>query len=79
MEDWDNTLHQEIKFLIELLLGTIPICIPHIRCGLKESRELKAQSQELIDKWFIKPSMLTGDALVLFIEMKGASLRMCFD
>ena len=39
--------------------------------------ELKAQIQDLLDKGFIRPSVSTWGAPVLFVKKKDGSMRMC--
>ena len=45
----------------------------------KELEELKIQLQELMDLSFIRPSVSPWGALVLFVEKKDGSMRMCID
>ena len=42
-------------------------------------KELKTQLQELLDKGFIRPSFSPWGTLVLFVENKDGTLRMCID
>ena len=42
-----------------------------------EMKELKVQLQELLDKWFIRPSTSLWGAPVLFVKMKNESMRLC--
>ena len=44
-----------------------------------ELKELKEQLKDLLDKGFIRPSILPWGALVLFVKKKYDSLRMCID
>ena len=44
-----------------------------------ELRELKLQLKDLLDKGFLKPSILPWEALVLFVKNKDGSLRMWID
>ena len=39
--------------------------------------ELKGQIQDLLDKGFIRPSVSTWGAPVLFVKKKDGSMRMC--
>ena len=39
--------------------------------------ELKAQIQDLLDKGFIRPSVSTWGAPILFVKKKDGSMRMC--
>ena len=44
-----------------------------------ELKELKIQSQELLDLGFIRLSFSSSGALVLFVTKKVGTLRMCID
>jgi hypothetical protein len=44
-----------------------------------ELKELKKQLEELLEKWFIRPSTSPWGALVLFVKKKDGSLRLCID
>ncbi|WMV55219.1 hypothetical protein MTR67_048604 [Solanum verrucosum] len=44
-----------------------------------ELKELKEQLKDLLDKGFIRPSISTWGALVLFVKNKDGSFRMCND
>ena len=48
-----------VDFIIELELGTGPISKAPYRMALAELEELKAQLQDLRDKWFIRPSIFS--------------------
>ncbi|KAA3462586.1 DNA/RNA polymerases superfamily protein [Gossypium australe] len=67
-------LNQEVKFGIELILGTAPVSIAPYRIAPKELTELKVQLQELLDCGFIRPR-----APVLFVKKKNGTMRMCID
>ena len=41
--------------------------------------ELKTQFDELLEKWFIRPSSSPWGAPVLFVKKKDGSMRMCID
>jgi hypothetical protein len=51
----------------------------HIRMASPESKELKEQLQELLDKGFIRPSISPWGPPVLFVKKKDGLLRMCID
>ncbi|XP_052179889.1 uncharacterized protein LOC127793145 [Diospyros lotus] len=72
-------LRREIEFAIEIEPGAGPVSIPPYKMAPAELRELKTQLQELLDKGFIRPSMLPWGAPVLFVKKKDGSLRMCID
>ena len=42
-------------------------------------RELKIQLEELLQKGFMRPSVSLWGAIVLFIEKKDETLRLCID
>jgi len=44
-----------------------------------ELSELKKQLQELLDRGFIRPSVSSWGALVLFVKKKDGSMQMCID
>ncbi|KAL0549321.1 hypothetical protein IC582_013802 [Cucumis melo] len=71
--------NREIEFTIELLPGTTPISQAPYRMALSELKELKMQLQELVDKGYIRPSVLPWGAPVLFVKKKDGTLRLCID
>jgi len=70
---------RDIDFCIDLAPGTQPISIPPYRMALPELKELKEQLQNLLEKGFIRPSVLPWGAPVLFVKKKDGSMRMCID
>jgi hypothetical protein len=62
------TPNQDIEFIIELLLGTLPISKRPYRMPTNELVELKKQIAELQGKGFIRPSSSLWGAPILFIE-----------
>ncbi|KAL4022940.1 hypothetical protein IC575_016686 [Cucumis melo] len=71
--------HREIEFAIELEPDTVPISRAPNRMAPAELKELKVQLQELLDKGFIRPSVLPWGAPVLFVKKKDGSMRLCID
>ncbi|TYK29817.1 ty3-gypsy retrotransposon protein [Cucumis melo var. makuwa] len=69
---------REIDFAIELELGTAPISRAPYKMAPAELKELKVQLQELLDKGFIRPSVSTCGAPVLFVKKDGW-MRLCID
>jgi hypothetical protein len=69
---------QDIKFAIELQLGTTPISKRPYRMPPAELAELKKQLQELLDKGFIHPCTSPWGCPALFVK-KDESLRLCID
>jgi hypothetical protein len=70
---------RDIEFMIELLPGTPPISKRPYRMPVNELVELKKQIAELQSKGFICPSSSPWGALVLFVEKKDGTQRMCVD
>jgi len=70
---------RDIKFLIELLLGTAPIAKRPYRMRVNELEELKKQIKELLEKGFIRPSSSPWAATVIFVDKKDGTRRMCVD
>lgn len=44
-----------------------------------ELKELKVQLQDLVDKGFVRPSVSSWSAPVLFVKKKNGFLRLCID
>jgi hypothetical protein len=72
-------LDRDIKFAIELQLGTTPISKRPYQMPPVEMAELKKQLQELLDKGFIRPSTSPWGCPALFMKKKDESLRLCID
>jgi hypothetical protein len=70
---------RDIEFIIDLIPGTSPIAKRPYRMAAPELEELKKQLGELQRSGFIKPSSSPWGALVLFVEKKDKSMRMCVD
>ncbi|WMV33257.1 hypothetical protein MTR67_026642 [Solanum verrucosum] len=76
---------KEIDFGIDLLPNTQPISIPPYSTTRKQRmapaklKELKEQLKNLLDKVFIRPSISSWGAPVLFVRKKDGSLRMCIN
>ena len=70
---------REVKFTIDLVLGTSPISKAPYRMAPAELKELKEQLQDLLDKDFIRPSASPWGAPVLFVKKKDGSMRLCID
>jgi hypothetical protein len=66
-------------FEIKLVLETQPIYKSLYRMAPKEQVELKRQLDDLLAKGFIRPSKSSWDFLVLFVEKKDGSKRLCVD
>jgi hypothetical protein len=70
---------RDIKFIIELLLGTAPIAKRPYRMGVNELEELKKQIKKLQDKGLIRPSYSPWGTPVIFVDKKDGTQRMCVD
>jgi hypothetical protein len=70
---------RKVEFAIELILGTAPISKRAYRVFGPELVELKKQIDELLEKGYIRPSTSPWVALVLFVEKKDDTRRMCID
>ncbi|XP_073112192.1 uncharacterized protein [Elaeis guineensis] len=70
---------REIEFSIDLIPGTSSVSKAPYRMAPAELKELQKQLQELLDKRFIRPSVSSWGALVLFVKKKDGSLRLCID
>nr|CAD1835589.1 unnamed protein product [Ananas comosus var. bracteatus] len=70
---------REIKFVIDLVPGTVPISKAPYRMAPAKLKELKAQLQDLLDKGFVKPSVSPWGAPVLFVKKKDATFWLCVD
>jgi hypothetical protein len=71
--------NRDIEFIIELLPGTPLISKRPYRMPMNELVELKKKISELQDKGFICPCSSPWGALVLFVEKKDGTQRMCVD
>ena len=70
---------REVDLSIEIVYGMTPISRAPYFMGPTELTELKTQLQELLDKGFVRPSVLPWGAPVLFVKKKDCTLRMCID
>jgi hypothetical protein len=70
---------REIDFSINILPCSAPISKAHYRMSLSELTELEIQLQELLDKEYIRPSVLPWGAPILFVKHKDGTLRLCID
>ena len=71
--------YREFDFSIEVYLGMDPLSISPYRMTPLESKELKAQLEELLSKGFIRPSTSSWGALMLFVKKKDGMLRLSID
>ena len=68
-----------IDFGIDLLPDTNPISIPPYRMAPAKFKELKSQPKDVLEKFFIRPSISPWGAPILFVKKKDGSLRMFID
>ncbi|GJY22570.1 putative reverse transcriptase domain-containing protein [Tanacetum coccineum] len=70
---------RQVEFLIDLVPGDAPIARAPYRLASLEMKELSVQLQELSEKGFIRPSLSSRGAPMLFVKKKDGSFRMCID
>ncbi|KAL8099302.1 hypothetical protein AgCh_031826 [Apium graveolens] len=70
---------REVEFGIKLFPDGQPVSKAPYRMAPAELVELKLQLQELLDKKFIRPSISSWGAPMLFVKKKDGSLRLCID
>jgi hypothetical protein len=70
---------RELEFTIDLKPGTEPIARTPYRMSTPELQDLKMQLKELLDLGLIHPRVSPWGALVIFIQKKDGSWRLCID
>lgn len=70
---------REIIFSISLKPGTKPISKTPYQMTVPELNELSIQLKELLYQGFIRPSVSTWVAPVIFVKKKDGTLRLCID
>ena len=70
---------RKLKFSIDLLPGTSHISMAPYRMALAELTKLKKQLTELLEKDFIRPSVSSWGAPILFMRKKDGSMRLCIN
>jgi hypothetical protein len=70
---------RKVELAIELNPGTAPIYKRAYRVSRPELVELKKQIGELLEKGYIRPSTSPWTTLMLFVEKKDGTKRMCID
>jgi hypothetical protein len=71
--------YREVEFVIDPLLGTAPTFKQPYMMFVEELKGLKKQLTELQKAGYICPSSSPWGALVLFVQKKDGSQRMCVD
>ena len=69
----------DIDFYIDVDLGTKPIFVPPYRITPAELKEMKDQLQDLLNKVFIRTSVSSWGAPLLFVKRKDEYMHMCID
>jgi hypothetical protein len=72
-------LDRDIKFVIELMLGTAPIYNSPNRMATPKLAELKEHIKELLEKGFVHPSSSPWGTPVIFVLKKDGIQRLCID
>jgi hypothetical protein len=70
---------RDIDFSINLMPTTAPVSKTPYQMSTLELKELQMQPEELLRKGYIHPSVSAWGALVLFVNNKDRTLRMCMD
>jgi len=68
-----------IDHVIEVMPGVAPLAKSPYQMSHEELKELKVQLEELLTKWYIKPSEWPYGAPIFFVHKKYGTLRMCVD
>eukprot|EP00253_Pinus_taeda_P017427 PITA_17427 len=71
--------HREVEFSIELVPRATPTSKEPYRMSPPEFVDLKLQLKEMLDKGYIRPSVLPWGAPVLFVKKKDGTLKLCID
>ena len=69
----------DIEFVIDLLPRTAPIAKRPYRMAVNKLELLNEQIRELQASGFIRPISSSWGSLILFVEKKDGSQRMCVD
>jgi hypothetical protein len=69
----------EVEFVIDPLPGTAPTFKQPYRRSVEELKGLKKQLTELQEVGYLRSSSSPWGALVLFVQKKDGSQRMCVD
>ena len=70
---------REVEFFIDLVLGTGSVSMAPYRMAPTELVELNKQTEELMEKQFIRPNTSPWGAPVLLVKKKDGSSRLCVD
>ena len=61
---------REVEFSVDLISRTSLISMAPSKMAPEELKELNVQLQELVEKWFIRPSVSPWGAPILFVKKK---------
>jgi glycogen debranching enzyme len=70
---------RDIKFVIDLKPGTVPIHKTPYKMATPELAVLKEHIKELLEKGFIHPSSSLWGAPVIFVPKNDGTQRLCVD
>jgi hypothetical protein len=70
---------RDVEFVINLLLGTMPIAQSPYCMAEVELKLLKAELDSLLEKVFIRPSASPWGSPALFLSKKDGTQRLCID
>nr|KYP36002.1 Transposon Ty3-G Gag-Pol polyprotein [Cajanus cajan] len=70
---------REMEFRIDLVPGAGPVSVAPYRMASAELVELKGQLEDLLEKQFVRPSVLSWGAPVLLVKKKDGGSRLCVD
>jgi hypothetical protein len=70
---------RHIDFLIELVLGEVPMSRAPYQMSTPELFELKLKLKEMFEKGYIWPSVSPRGTQDLFVSNKDGTLRLCID
>jgi hypothetical protein len=69
----------DIDFSINLMSRAAPVSKTPYKMNTPELKELQMQLEELLKKGYIRPSVSTWGAPVLFVKKKDGTLRLCIE
>lgn len=69
----------EVEYSIDLIPGVEPASKASYRMSTPKLVELKLQLKEMLDKGYIRPSVSSWGAPLLFVKKKNNTLRLCID
>jgi hypothetical protein len=72
-------LDKDVEFVIELMPGAGHVTKSPYQMSSDELDELKKQLKKLLEQGFVRPSASPWGSLVLFVEKKDGTKRMCID